>query len=103
MTLLQKGPLMIAISADDWEYYGGGVFSCKSTAEVNHAVLLVGYDESKWIIKNQWGKSWGEKGYIYVTRNKLRNCKIGVAVHQLYNPLTIMSGLMLLVSFILML
>ncbi len=68
---------------------------------MNHAVLLVGYDESKWIIKNQWGKSWGEKGYIYVTRNTLRNCKIGVAVHQLYNPLTIMSGLMLLASFIL--
>jgi C1A family cysteine protease len=81
MNLLQKGPLMIAISADDWEYYGGGIFSCKSTAEVNHAVLLVGYDESKWIIKNQWGKSWGENGYIYVTRNTMRNCQIGVAVH----------------------
>lgn len=94
---------MIAISADDWEYYGGGIFSCKSTADVNHAVLLVGYDETKWIIKNQWGTNWGEKGYIYVTRNQLRNCKIGTAVHQLYSSSAFWTMGLFLVSLILVL
>lgn len=41
--LLQKGPIAITISADNWEYYGGGVFSCPVSASVNHGVLLVGY------------------------------------------------------------
>ncbi len=59
INLLQTGPVMIALSADNWEYYGGGTFSCQANAEVNHAVLLVGYDSDKWIVKNQWGTNWG--------------------------------------------
>lgn len=98
INMLQTGPVMIAISADNWEYYGGGTFSCKSNAQVNHAVLLVGYDSDKWIIKNQWGTNWGEKGYIYVTRNPLYNCKIGSAVHQLSGNSLIFSLILLLIS-----
>jgi hypothetical protein len=35
---------MISISANNWENYAGGVFKCPSTAKVDHAVLLVGFD-----------------------------------------------------------
>jgi C1A family cysteine protease len=31
---------------------------------INHAVLLVAYDDSQWVIKNSWDYSWGEQGYI---------------------------------------
>jgi hypothetical protein len=51
--------------------YGGGVFSgCPSDAAnyINHAVLLIGYDDStsSWLVKNQWGAGWGESGYIRI-------------------------------------
>ena len=42
---------------------------CKSGAQdVNHAVLLVGYDteEKSYTIKNSWGSSWGLEGYFKI-------------------------------------
>ena len=40
--------------------YKGGVFSCRPTDIIDHAVLLVGYTPDYWIVKNQWGSDWGE-------------------------------------------
>ena len=31
-------------------------------------VLLVGYTEDSWLIRNSWGATWGEEGYIRLTR-----------------------------------
>jgi len=33
-----------------------------------HAVVCVGYDDSKqvWIMRNSWGTNWGDKGYFYL-------------------------------------
>lgn len=38
---------------------------------LDHGVTLVGFDSSAWLIKNSWGASWGESGYIRldVTKN----------------------------------
>ena len=48
----------------------GIVPSRKSTDQVlgGHGVLLCGYDDAKslWIIRNQWGAGWGDKGYCYM-------------------------------------
>lgn len=55
------------------------MFQCRPFDKVNHAVLLVGYTPDYWIIKNQWGTKWGEKGFIRVTKNRNYNCKIGTS------------------------
>ncbi len=33
-----------------------------------HAVLMVGYDDSKhcWLVRNSWGEQWGEEGYFWM-------------------------------------
>ena len=43
VALLQEGPLVTTISADNWEYYGSGIFQCPSYAGINHVVMLTGY------------------------------------------------------------
>lgn len=62
--LLQTGPVAIGISSKDWVLYKGGTFKCTPGSAIDHAVLLVGYTPDTWIVKNQWGESWGTSGYI---------------------------------------
>jgi hypothetical protein len=78
INLLQSGPVAIAVSAVNWDLYNGnGILSCSPGSSINHAVLLVGYTPSYWIIKNQWATTWGIKGYANITRNPSANCRIG--------------------------
>jgi cysteine peptidase B len=66
--LVQYGPISIGVDAETWQTYGGGVMTNCYGTSLDHAVLIVGYDLSAspayWIVKNQWGTSWGESGYI---------------------------------------
>lgn len=65
------GPIPVAIDATStaFEHYGGGILQkhqCGSA--VDHAALVVGYTPTYWILKNSWGTSWGEHGYIRIAR-----------------------------------
>jgi len=59
-------PVSVAVDAVSWQFYIGGVFpSFLCGKNLDHGVLAVGYDtKGNWIVKNSWGKMWGEKGFI---------------------------------------
>jgi cathepsin L len=70
--LCQRGPLAVAVRVtNSFRAYTGGVFNENSTGKVNHAVTLVGWDDSKgaWLIKNSWGTGWGINGYMWIKYN----------------------------------
>lgn len=70
--LAQNGPISIAVDASTWQLYFGGVVSNCFSQQLNHGVLLVGYNDNAnppyWIVKNSWGTSWGENGYIRLAK-----------------------------------
>lgn len=69
IALIEHGPLAMPIFYDKClENYRGGVFNEKNNRTVNHVVLLIGWDDDKqaWLIKNSWGKQWGEKGFGWI-------------------------------------
>jgi hypothetical protein len=64
---LGAGPPSVCVAAEDWYSYTGGVLrSC--SGGVDHCVQAVGYTSDYWIVRNSWGSSWGEAGYIFIAR-----------------------------------
>jgi C1A family cysteine protease len=60
-------PIAVAVDATNWSPYKSGVFNnCKTS--LNHGVLLVGLTDQYWHVKNSWGASWGENGYVRLDR-----------------------------------
>ena len=51
--------------------YTDGVFNLSQNETVNHAIVLVGWDDrlgasGAWILRNSWGDGWGMDGYMYI-------------------------------------
>jgi len=80
---VNKGCVSIGIEADQttFQHYSSGVFSGSCGTKVDHGVLVVGYGEEGgkkfWKVKNSWGDSWGEEGYIRMCRDCNKNGKDG--------------------------
>ena len=68
------GPISAAVYAGPkFQAYQGGIFNTsESSSQINHAIVLVGWNDDLgpnngyWILRNSWGTSWGQAGYMYI-------------------------------------
>lgn len=69
--LATTGPISVCVDASSWQYYTGGILK-NCGQQIDHCVQATGYsvDGSTpyWIVRNSWGTSWGQQGYLYVYR-----------------------------------
>ena len=76
------GPVAVGVNGGDHTFlsYSGGIYdneNCRQGA--NHALLIVGYGQEEaqdgqlkryWIVRNSWGKGWGENGFARIARRE---------------------------------
>ena len=80
-------PVAVAIEADTYYFqsYSSGILTspaCGTT--LDHGVLIVGYgteaDIPYWLVKNSWGITWGEEGYVKIAISNISEGICGIAI-----------------------
>jgi C1A family cysteine protease len=88
-TALLDGPISVLVEADQaaFQFYQSGVMDDPSCGtQIDHAIINVGLSMSQgangyWIVKNSWGASWGDNGYIMIARD-VNECGISTTPTQ---------------------
>jgi hypothetical protein len=66
-------PVSIAIEADHpyFQHYKSGTLDNATACgdKLDHGVLIVGMTEDAYIVKNSWGPTWGQQGYVMLAKN----------------------------------
>jgi len=77
-------PVSVVIEADQnaFQLYKSGTIWRACGSQIDHAVLAVGYGKQgifdAFIVKNSWGTTWGDEGYVYIAVNEKANNGLGV-------------------------
>lgn len=82
---LQYGPVVVVMYAsDNLKYYYNGIFDgqgCNGTEVPNHSALVYGYNLNSpkpyFMLKNNWGTSWGDKGHFKMSIGPLTSTNNG--------------------------
>jgi len=83
-------PVSIAIEADQriFQLYHSGVLNGTCGTKLDHGVLAVGYGTMDgtdyWKVKNSWGASWGDEGYILLAKGKNAAGECGIKMQPSY-------------------
>jgi cathepsin L len=69
--LLEHGPVVALVYVDEekkFQSYKGGVFNEHDPHLPQHAILIIGWDDTlkAWRIQNSWGEEWGEEGFMWI-------------------------------------
>jgi len=65
-------PISVTVNAGQLQFYSNGVVTGNCQGQINHAVMAVGYGSEGldyFKIRNSWGTSWGEQGYIRLSQS----------------------------------
>lgn len=85
---LSQQPVSVTVNAGQLQLYANGVVTGSCSGQINHAVIAVGYGTDGldyFKIRNSWGTSWGEQGYIRLSQN---GGSQGTACLLQYSPVT---------------
>ncbi|PHT49352.1 hypothetical protein CQW23_09099 [Capsicum baccatum] len=75
LTAVARQPVSVGIAInEDFKSYQSGVYDGNCGDQLNHAVTIIGYGTNEdgtkyWLVKNSWGTSWGENGYMKIARD----------------------------------
>ncbi|KAL8460650.1 hypothetical protein ACS0TY_032244 [Phlomoides rotata] len=92
MVAVAGQPVAVSVDASGagFQFYKSGVFTGECGTDLDHGVTVVGYGTENgklkyWIVKNSWGTSWGEEGYMRLERDIVqREGQCGIAMEALY-------------------
>merc|ERR1739847_151870 len=85
---LATGSLSVAFEVTNYfqQYRGGIIQDNTCRGRPNHAVTAVGYTENFVLVKNSWGSSWGDEGFVKFARGY--NSKCGLFKYSSYPTLS---------------
>ncbi|TVU42300.1 hypothetical protein EJB05_08697, partial [Eragrostis curvula] len=69
-------PVSVAVDGGDmtFQFYSGGVMTGSCGTELDHGIVAIGYGQTSdgtkyWLLKNSWGTTWGEKGFLRMEKD----------------------------------
>jgi cathepsin L len=82
LSAIVQQPVSVAVEADHFQFYSGGVMNSPCGTKLDHGVLAVGYGslngKDYYKIKNSWGADWGTDGYMLLARGKYPAGQCGI-------------------------
>jgi KDEL-tailed cysteine endopeptidase len=91
LAAIANQPVAVYVEADYWFFYFGGIVNRNCNTNLNHGVLVVGYNTTSsipyYIVKNSWGTDWGRSGYIKIAITS-GNGICGIQISPMYPTIT---------------